>query len=40
LNWWDSAAQLELVPDEGEDDQLRVFPFQRLQLIAMRYEEA
>jgi hypothetical protein len=40
LNWWDSAFRLDLVPDEGEDEQLRVFPFQRLQLIATRYEEA
>jgi hypothetical protein len=40
LNWWEAGAQAELLSDEGSSDQLRDFPFQRLMLIAERYEEA
>lgn len=39
LNWWISASSLGLVPEEGTEEQLAAFPFQRLTLIAERYEE-
>jgi hypothetical protein len=38
LNWWIAASSLGLVPDEGTQEQLHVFPFQRLTLLAERYE--
>jgi hypothetical protein len=38
LDWWESAAHLGLLPEEGSSEQLAVFPFQRLMLIAERYQ--
>jgi hypothetical protein len=40
LSWWDVASELGVLPEEGELEQLKTFPFQRLTLIAERYEEA
>jgi hypothetical protein len=39
LDWWIAGSSLGLVPEEGTQEQLRAFPFQRLTLIAERYEE-
>ena len=38
-SWWISGSSLGLVPDEGTQEQLHAFPFQRLTLIAERYEK-
>jgi hypothetical protein len=40
LNWWEAGAGIALLPAEGDPEQLRIFPFQRLALLAERYEEA
>jgi hypothetical protein len=39
LDWWIAGSSLGLIPEEGSQGQLAVFPFQRLTLIAERYEE-
>jgi len=41
LNWWIAGSDsVGLLPEEGSREQLNAFPFQRLMLIAERYEKA
>jgi hypothetical protein len=40
LQWWSAGSSLDLFPREGSQAQLEAFPFQRLTLIAERYEAA
>ena len=41
LNWWIAGSDsVGLLPEEGSREQLHAFPFQRLMLIAERYEKA
>ena len=41
LNWWIAGSDsIGVLPEEGSQAQLEAFPFQRLMLIAERYEGA